>query len=324
MILITGGAGYIGSQVNKELNKLGYKTIVVDNLINGHIELVKWGTFINLDLMEKKELIELFKAKKIDAVMHFAAFAYVGESVLEPKKYYLNNVVGTLNLLEAMLSAGVDKIIFSSTCAIYGNPVYTPMDEDHPKEPINPYGRSKLAVEHILEDFSRAYGLKYVSLRYFNVAGADFEGEVGEWHEPETHLIPNILDAAIGVKPYVEVFGTDYETEDGTCIRDYIHVVDLAKAHIDALEYLFEHESSDVFNLGTGKGCSVMEVIEAVKRITGKDFKVKLSDRRPGDPPILVAKAEKAKQILGWAPKHGLDEIIETAWRWHRRLRGLC
>ncbi len=320
-VLITGGAGYIGSHVNKELHRKGFKTIVIDNLINGHKEFVKWGDFFEVDLLDKNAVEKIFKSVKIDAVMHFAAFAYVGESVKEPKKYYINNVVGTLNLLEVMLRAGVDKFIFSSTCAVYGNPEYVPIDEDHPKNPINPYGKSKLSVEYILEDFSKAYGLKYVSLRYFNAAGADPEAEIGEWHEPETHLIPNILDAAIGVKSYVEVFGVDYDTHDGTCIRDFIHVKDLAEAHIKALMYILEGGESSALNLGTGTGHSVREIVNLVEKITGKRIRVKESPRRPGDPPVLVANPSKASRLLNWKAEYGIEDIIRTAWKWHKKLR---
>ncbi len=316
-ILITGGAGYIGSHVNKELNKLGYETIVVDNLVNGHRELVRWGKLYEVDLLNKGALRDILESERIDAVMHFAAFAYVGESVREPKKYYLNNVVGTLSLLEAMLEAGVDKLIFSSTCAVYGNPKYIPIDEEHPKNPINPYGRSKLAVEHMLEDFGRAYGLRYVSLRYFNAAGADPEGEIGEWHEPETHLIPNVIYAALGIKPYVEVFGTDYNTEDGTCVRDFIHVSDLASAHVRALEYLINGGESCALNLGAGEGYSVRRILELVERISGRSFEVKYSQRREGDPPVLISDPSKAKKVLGWEAEYGIEDIIRTAFNWH-------
>ncbi len=322
-ILITGGAGYIGSHVNKELHRKGFETIVVDNLVNGHREFVRWGDLLEVDLLDRNALEGIFKSVEIDAVMHFAAFAYVGESVKEPKKYYVNNVLGTLNLLEAMLGAGVNRFIFSSTCAVYGNPKYVPIDEDHPKDPINPYGRSKLSVEHMLEDFSKAYGLNYVSLRYFNAAGADPEAEIGEWHEPETHLIPNVLDVAVGVKEYVEVFGTDYDTPDGTCVRDFIHVEDLAEAHVRALFYILEGGESVVLNLGTGEGYSVKEVISLVERITGRSIRLRESPRREGDPPVLIADPSKAKRLLNWEAKYGIEDIIRTAWRWHERLRTL-
>ncbi len=320
-VLITGGAGYIGSHVNKYLNKLGIETVVIDNLVNGHIEFVKWGKFYKLDLSNKEAVYEVLKKEKIKAVMHFAAFAYVGESVNEPAKYYLNNVYNTLNLLEVMLKNNIDIIVFSSTCAVYGNPKYIPIDENHPKAPISPYGKSKLSVEMVLEDFSQAYGIRYASLRYFNAAGADKEAEIGEWHEPETHLIPNILDVAFGVKEYVEIFGTDYETEDGTCIRDFIHVEDLAKAHILALEYIMKKNENLVLNLGVGRGYSVKQVIKVVEEVTGKKIKVKESPRRKGDPPVLVADPSRAKELLGWKPENGIYDIVESAWIWHKKLR---
>ena len=320
-VLITGGAGYIGSHVNKYLNKLGIETVVIDNLVNGHIEFVKWGKFYKLDLSNKEAVYEVLKKEKIKAVMHFAAFAYVGESVNEPAKYYLNNVYNTLNLLEVMLKNNIDIIVFSSTCAVYGNPKYIPIDENHPKDPISPYGKSKLSVEMVLEDFSQAYGIRYASLRYFNAAGADKEAEIGEWHEPETHLIPNILDVAFGVKEYVEIFGTDYETEDGTCIRDFIHVEDLAKAHILALEYIMKKNENLVLNLGVGRGYSVKQVIKVVEEVTGKKIKVKESPRRKGDPPVLVADPSRAKELLGWKPENGIYDIVESAWIWHKKLR---
>lgn len=320
-VLITGGAGYIGSHVNKYLNKLGIETVVIDNLVNGHIEFVKWGKFYKLDLSNKEAVYEVLKKEKIKAVMHFAAFAYVGESVNEPAKYYLNNVYNTLNLLEVMLKNNIDIIVFSSTCAVYGNPKYIPIDENHPRAPISPYGKSKLSVEMVLEDFSQAYGIRYASLRYFNAAGADKEAEIGEWHEPETHLIPNILDVAFGVKEYVEIFGTDYETEDGTCIRDFIHVEDLAKAHILALEYIMKKNENLVLNLGVGRGYSVKQVIKVVEEVTGKKIKVKESPRRKGDPPVLVADPSRAKELLGWKPENGIYDIVESAWIWHKKLR---
>jgi UDP-glucose 4-epimerase len=321
MILITGGAGYIGSHVNKLLNKKGYETIVLDNLIYGHKEFIKWGEFILCDLSNIEQLRLIFKKYPIKAVMHFAAFAYVGESVKNPQKYYLNNVKNTLNLIQVMLENNVNYIVFSSTCATYGIPKEIPIPENHPQNPINPYGQSKLMVEKILKDYSDAYGLKYVSLRYFNAAGADIETEIGEWHEPETHLIPLVLDVAIGKSKEVKVFGTDYPTPDGTAIRDFIHVTDLAEAHILALEYLFRENKSDVFNLGNGRGYSVMEVIKETEKITKKEIKYTKWDRREGDPAVLVGSSKKAKEVLGWNPKYdSLSTIIETAWNWHGKL----
>lgn len=318
MILIVGGAGYIGSHVNKLLNFYGYKTVVFDNLIYGHREFVKWGEFVLGDLSNKEQLRLCFRKYPIVAVMHFAAFAYVGESVIDPAKYYINNVSNTLNLLEVMREFGVQYFIFSSTCATYGIPKEIPITEQHPQNPINPYGKSKLMIEQILKDYDNAYGIKHINLRYFNAAGADPDCEIGECHEPETHLIPLALEVAAGRKDYIEIFGTDYDTPDGTCIRDYIHVNDLAIAHILALEYLLKENKSDSFNLGSEKGFSVREVIETVRKVTGKDIKVVESERRAGDPPVLVASSQKAKEILKWSPQFDrLETIIETAWKWH-------
>ena len=321
-VLICGGAGYIGSHVNKRLHQEGCETIVLDNLVYGHREAVKWGTFIRGDLKNIDEIEGVFQAHKIDAVFHFAAYAYVGESVLEPEKYYYNNVVNTLNLLSAMKKSSCDKIIFSSTCATYGEPERVPITEDMPQNPINPYGWSKLMVEQILRDYQRAYGLKFVVLRYFNAAGTDPEGETGESHNPETHLIPLVLDAAGGKREDIKVFGMDYDTPDGSCVRDYIHVADIASAHVLALRYLENGGAGDFFNLGNEKGTSVLEVIDSAKRITGRDFKVTLAERRPGDPAKLVGSSEKARRVLGWAPGYvDIDTIIAHAWQWHENKR---
>jgi len=321
MILTTGGAGYIGSHLNKLASESGYDTIVLDNLIYGHKEFVKWGNFHKVDLSNLDELRSLFKSYDIDAVMHFAAYTYVGESVSDPQKYYNNNLKNTLNLLQVMLENDVKQFIFSSTSAIYGEPIKIPITEDHPQNPINPYGKAKLMVEKILEDYNTSYGLNYVSLRYFNAAGADPDGEIGEWHNPETHLIPLVLDAAIGRSDHVKIFGTDYPTPDGTCIRDYIHVMDLADAHIKALQYLECNDKSDVFNLGNGNGFSVREVIEKSRQVTGDPISVVESDRRPGDPPVLIGSSKKAEDILNWNPKYKkLEKIIESAWNWHKKL----
>lgn len=321
MILITGGAGYIGSHVNKELYKGGYKTVIFDNLVYGHKELVKWGEFILGDLENIEQLRLLFRKYPIKAVMDFAAFAYVGESIKNPQKHYINNVKNTLNLLEVMLENKVKYFIFSSTCATYGFPIKIPISENHPQNPINPYGQSKLIIEKILKDYDDAYGLKYISLRYFNAAGADPDCKIGEWHNPETHLIPLVLDVAIGKRKEIKIFGTDHDTPDKTCIRDYIHVTDLAKAHILALEYLLNKGKSEIFNLGNGNGFSVKEVIKASKEITKKHIPVVEAKRRPGDPPILIGKAEKANKILNWQPDYGnLYTIIETAWNWNKVL----
>lgn len=321
MILIVGGAGYIGSHLNKEINKRGYETVIFDNLSYGHEEFVKWGTFERGDLGNIDDIKSILNKYPIEAVMHFAAFTYVGESVKDPQKYYLNNVKNTLNLLQAMLEENVKQFIFSSTCATYGNPVEIPITENHPQNPINPYGRGKLIVEQILKDYSAAYGLNYASLRYFNAAGADPDGDVGELHDPETHLIPLILDVAAGKRENVKIFGTDYDTPDGTCIRDYIHVTDLADAHILALKYLQDNQKSDVFNLGNGNGFSVKEVIETAREITGNEIKAVEAERRQGDPPILIGSSHKAKEVLKWKPKYGdLSQIVETAWNWHKKL----
>jgi UDP-glucose 4-epimerase len=317
MILIAGGAGYIGSHANKILNKRGFETVVYDNLSRGHREFAKWGQFVLGDVADKDQLRHCFKTYPIEAVMHYCAFCYVGESVDHPSEYYRNNVINTLNLLDVMVECGVKYFIFSSTCATYGNPLQIPMTEEHSQKPINPYGKSKLMVEQILKDYDAAYGIRHVCLRYFNAAGADPEGEIGEWHEPEPHLIPLALQVAAEQREHIQIYGTDYETPDGTCIRDYIHVNDLAAAHILALEYLQSGAPSDAFNLGNNNGFSVKEVIQSVGSVTGKTIKVVEAERRPGDPPILVGSAEKARQILGWQPQYtSLAEIIKTAWHW--------
>lgn len=321
MILIVGGAGYIGSHVNKVLNERGYETIILDNLSYGHEESVKWGTLCKCDLANINEVDDIFTKYDINAVMHFSSFIDVGESVRNPEKYYNNNVVNTMNLLNVMLKHDVKKFIFSSTCATYGIPQKIPLTENHPQNPINPYGWTKLMVERILKDYDTAYGLKSVILRYFNASGADESGIIGEWHNPETHLIPLILDAAMGKREDIKIFGTDYDTPDGTCIRDYIHVTDLADAHFLSLEYLNKNNQSNQFNLGNGQGFSVREVIESVKRVTGRNFNVTQTQRREGDPAILIGSSKKAKDTLGWDPQYvNIDKIIETAWNWHQKL----
>lgn len=318
MILVVGGAGYIGSHTNKELNQRGYQTVIYDNLEYGHRESVKWGVLEVGDTADEKRLEEIFIKYPIEAVMHFAAYAYVGESVKTPAKYYLNNVCNTVRLLELMRKYRVNTIVFSSTCATYGVPAQYPITEDMPQHPINPYGASKLMVERMLCDYHQAYGLRYCCLRYFNAAGADPDGEIGESHVPETHLIPLILDAASGARPFVSIFGTDYPTQDGTCIRDYIHVADLADAHIRALEYLKSGGESTCLNLGNGNGDSVRHVIDVVKHITGKEFEVRLEARRAGDPPVLIGSAKKAEEILGWRPQYTeIEKMVEHAWNWH-------
>lgn len=320
MILIVGGAGYIGSHVNKLLNKSGFKTVVFDNLVRGNREFVKWGEFVLGDLADRNQIRLCFKKYPIEAVMHFSAFAYVGESVIDPARYYLNNVSNTLNLLEVMKEFNIRYFIFSSTCATYGIPEEIPIAENHTQKPVNPYGKSKLMIEEILEDYDQAYGMRHIKLRYFNAAGADPEGEIGERHDPETHLIPLAIYSALGITEHVKIFGTDYPTKDGTCIRDYIHVNDLSDAHIKALEYVMDNNTSNSFNLGNGIGYSVREIIHAVKRISKKDFKVIESERREGDPPVLISNYNKAIEILGWRPQHvDIDTIVETAYRWHSK-----
>ncbi|MBP0020322.1 MAG: UDP-glucose 4-epimerase GalE [Cyanobacteria bacterium SBLK] len=325
-ILVTGGAGYIGSHAVLALQKEGYEVIILDNLVYGHRELVEEVLKVELivgDTGDRELLDNLFATHNITAVMHFAAYAYVGESVTAPDKYYRNNVIGTLTLLEAMLKAKVNKFVFSSTCAVYGVPKTFPIPEDHPKDPINPYGQSKLMVEQMLADLDRAYDLRSVRFRYFNAAGADPQGRLGEDHDPETHLIPLTLYTALGKREAIYMFGTDYPTPDGTCIRDYIHVSDLASAHVLGLNYLLKGGKTEVFNLGNGTGFSVKEVIEAAKKVTGKDFTVLKRDRRPGDPPKLVGAGEKAREILGWTPQYaGIEEIIAHAWQWHQKRHG--
>jgi len=317
-ILVVGGAGYIGSQTVKHLSENGYQVIVADNLVYGHKEALDTKIpFYKADLEDINTLRPIFKQHQIDGVLHFAAYTYVGESVQNPQKYYKNNLKGTINLLEVMLENNVKKIVFSSTCATYGNPQYMPMDEKHPQAPINPYGKSKYMVEQIFKDYAYAYGLKYIALRYFNAAGADESAQMGESHNPETHLIPLVLRAIKGELKNITVFGTDYDTPDGTCIRDYVHVEDLAQAHRIALEKL------DTFcgfiNLGTGNGTSVKEVIAAAEKVTGKKCPVVYGARRDGDPARLYADNKFAKNILGWQVKYpDIESIVRTAWNWEK------
>jgi UDP-glucose 4-epimerase len=320
MILIAGGAGYIGSHVNKLLNEKGYETAVYDSLIYGHRRFVKWGQMVLGDLANREQLRLCFEKYPIEAVMHFGGFTYVGESVNDPAKYYQNNLINTLNLVDVMKAFGVKYFVFSSSCAVYGIPHTIPIDETEPQKPINPYGKTKSMVEEILKDYDRAYGIKHVNLRYFNAAGADIDGEIGESHKPETHLIPLVIRAALGVIDSVKVFGVDYATKDGTCIRDYIHVSDLAEAHVKALEYLKKKNVSDSINLGNGNGYSVREVIDAVKRVGKRHFKVIEDGRREGDPPVLISSSQKARKMLDWKPRYtDIDEIVATAWKWHSR-----
>jgi len=321
-ILVTGGAGYIGSHTVKELLKRGYGTVTFDNLSTGHREFVRGGEFIEADLRDIDALRSVFSDHRIDAVIHFAASCYVGESVKQPMKYYENNVLCGLNLLAAMVEQKVRHIIFSSTCAVYGAPNEIPITEEHPQLPINPYGQTKSLFEDILVSHERLHGIRHVSLRYFNAAGCDPDGEIGEKHDPETHLIPLTLDAALGIGPELQVFGNDYDTPDGTCIRDYIHVCDLADAHILCLEHLLGGGASDAYNLGTGNGYPVRQIIEATERITGRSVPHTDAPRRSGDPPELVAGAEKIERGLGWSPRQSsIDEILSTAWTWQKKLR---
>lgn len=322
-VLVTGGAGYIGSHTVLALQQAGYAVVVVDNLVYGHrdiVESVLQVEFICGDICDRTLLDQVFAQYDIAAVIHFAAYAYVGESVEEPAKYYRNNVLGTLTLLEAMLAAKVSNFVFSSTCASYGNPNQIPIPEEHPQDPINPYGMTKFMVEKILTDFDQAYGLRSVRFRYFNAAGADPEGRLGEDHNPETHLIPLVLMTALGKRDNITIFGTDYKTSDGTCVRDYIHVTDLAQAHVLGLEYLLAGGETSVFNLGNGDGFSVREVIDMAKKVTELPISVVEGYRRAGDPAILIGSAAKARKVLNWQPQYAdLEKIITHAWQWHQK-----
>jgi len=316
-ILVVGGAGYIGSHMCKYLAGQGYQPVVLDNLSLGHRQAVQWGPLYEGNMDDQALLEQIFSRHRIKAVMHFAAFCYVGESVHEPLKYYRNNISATLGLLAAMRAHGVDKLIFSSTCATYGEPEFLPITEEHPQNPINPYGRSKLMMEQIFDDLDEADGLRTVCLRYFNAAGADPEGALGEDHDPETHLIPLVLQTALGQRPELTVFGNDYPTEDGTCIRDYIHITDLAQAHFLSLQHLLNGGGSRKYNLGNGNGYSILDVLETAGRVTGREIPYRFADRRAGDPAALVGGAAKAADELGWKPLYGnLEVILETAWNW--------
>jgi UDP-glucose 4-epimerase len=329
-ILVVGGCGYIGSHACKALASMGHNVINLDNLSRGHREFARWGQFYEGDLGDSALLDRIFAACAVDVVMHFAAFAYVGESVSKPDLYYINNIQKPLVLLEAMRKHSVKNFIFSSTCASYGElpPESIPVGESHVQAPVNPYGRSKYFFEQILKDYDHAYGIKSIFFRYFNAAGADPDCEVGEWHDPETHLIPLIFQAAIGVAPPLTVFGSDYEIPggngDGTAVRDYIHIVDLVQAHVRGIDYLKKFNKTEAFNLGNGRGFSVLEVIHAAQRICGLKVPYTLGPRRPGDPPILVGSAEKARGLLGWKPEFPeLDQILSTAWAWEKKLRNV-
>jgi UDP-glucose 4-epimerase len=316
-ILVAGGAGYIGAHTCLDLFHKGFTPVVYDNLSNGHAEFVKWGPLEVGDIRDRHRLDEVFATYRPAAIVHFAAAIEVGESVRDPGLYFENNVGGTLTLLRAAQAAGVDKFVFSSTCATYGVPTAIPMNETHPQLPINPYGRSKLIVEQMLQELDRYQGFRSFVLRYFNAAGADPEGRIGEWHTPETHAIPIALDAALGRRPRFQVLGSDYDTRDGSCVRDFVHVLDLADAHTRAIEHLINNGTSHALNLGTGHGTTVKELLDAVRRVVGRDFKIIYEPRREGDSPALVADNALAKRTIGWSPRHNLQSIIETAWNWH-------
>jgi len=321
MILVTGGAGYVGSHACKALAKAGFTPVTYDNLSTGHAYAVKWGPFVQGDLTDQALLKETLRKYQPRAVLHFAASALVIESIEHPAHYYTNNVAATLSLLNAMKECGLSTLIFSSSCATYGTAQFTPITEDHPQLPINPYGRTKWIAEQMMADFDAAYGLKTISLRYFNAAGADLDTQIGENHHPETHLIPSVIHAALGLKPQITVYGTDFPTRDGSAIRDYIHVQDLADAHVRALQYLLETKKSNAINLGTGFGASVLDIVNAVGEFCGKSIPVHLESRRAGEPSHLTADFKKARELLGWVPQYsGLPTIIESAWKWHQFL----
>src|SRR3954452_13206648 len=323
-ILVTGGAGYIGSHTAKLLAAAGHEPVVCDDFSQGHEWAVKWGPLERGRLSDAARLTEVFTSRKIDVVVHFAANALVGESMTNPAKYFQNNTVGSLNLLNAMHDAGVETIVFSSTCATYGDPVRVPIDESHPQAPVNPYGESKLMVEKILRWYGDAYDLRWMALRYFNAAGADPDGEIGEDHDPESHLIPLVIGAAQGVRPPVKIFGTDYPTPDGTAVRDYIHVMDLADAHLRALNRLAAGTPSQAINLGTGRGHSVREVVDAVTRVSGGTVPAVEPPRRAGDPPDLVAAPARAREVLGWTCRYPeLETIVRHAWAWHQKAKAV-
>jgi UDP-glucose-4-epimerase GalE len=319
-ILVTGGAGYIGSHTAMVLAAAGHEPVIFDDMSQGHEWAVEWGALERGSLSDPARLAQVFAARPIDAVVHFAASALVGESMTNPAKYFRNNTVATLNLLDAMRDAGVSTLVFSSTCATYGDPVRVPIDESHPQVPVNPYGESKLMIEKIMRWYGEAYGLRWMALRYFNAAGADPEGRIGEDHDPESHLIPLVIGAAQGTRPPVKIFGTDYPTADGTAIRDYIHVLDLADAHLRALDRLRSGTPSQAINLGTGHGHSVREVVDTVARVAGKPVPVVESPRRAGDPPELVAAPARAREVLGWTCRYAeLETIVRHAWAWHEK-----
>ena len=318
-VLVTGGAGYIGSQTAKSLSRAGFEPVVYDNLSVGHRWAVNWGPLVEADLCDLDSLKHTLKKYDITAAIHFAAHAYVGESMREPRRYFQNNVTNTLHLLDSLLDAGIGYVVFSSSCAVYGIPQYIPIPESHSKVPVNPYGESKLFIERVLDWYARVYGMRWAALRFFNAAGADPSGELGEVHHPETHLLPLVIDAALRNRGPVAIYGVDYPTADGTAIRDYIHVCDLAEAHVLALRHLLSKGESFVANLGTGRGVSVREIVAAVERIAGAVINVRQAPRRPGDPPVLVADSSYAENLLGWQPKaSALESIVSSAWHWHR------
>ncbi|WP_087002724.1 UDP-glucose 4-epimerase GalE [Rhizobium sullae] len=318
-VLVVGGAGYIGSHTCLDLANKGYKPVVFDNFSNGHREFVRWGPTEEGDIRDRARLEEVLAKHKPSAILHFAALIEVGESVKDPVSFYENNVIGTLTLLSAAQAAGIKAFVFSSTCATYGLPQSVPLDEAHRQVPINPYGRTKYIVEQALADYDQYKGLRSVILRYFNAAGADFEGRIGEWHQPETHAIPLAIDAALGRRQGFKVFGSDYETRDGTCVRDYIHVLDLADAHVRAVEYLLRGGDSVALNLGTGTGTTVKELLGAIEDVSKRPFPVEYIGRREGDSHTLVANNDKARDVLGWVPQYDLSQIIQSAWNWHSR-----
>jgi len=318
-VLVVGGAGYIGSHTCLDLANKGFKPVVYDNFSNGHREFVKWGPAEEGDIRDRARLDEVLAKHKPAAILHFAALIEVGESVKDPVAFYENNVIGTLTLLSAAQAAGVKAFVFSSTCATYGLPQSVPLDESHQQVPINPYGRTKYIVEQALADYDQYKGLRSVVLRYFNAAGADFEGRIGEWHTPETHAIPLAIDAALGRRQGFKVFGSDYDTRDGTCVRDYIHVLDLADAHVRAVEYLLRGGDSVALNLGTGTGTTVKELLGTIETVSNRPFPVEYVGRREGDSTTLVANNDKARDILGWSPQYDLTEIIQSAWNWHAK-----
>ena len=317
-ILVTGGAGYIGAHVAKELHSAGHLPIVLDSLFRGHRDFVRWGPLLEMDLSSLARNPKILRKYSIDAVIHLAALAYVDESLVNPSEYFANNITNTHTLLDAMRAAGVDKIIFSSTCATYGNPTSVPISEDHQQHPVNPYGESKRTAERMVQWYENAYGLKWFTLRYFNAAGADESGDIGEAHDPETHLVPRAIAAAMGAISHLDVYGTDYDTPDGTAVRDFVHVTDLARAHVAALTKLVEGTPSQALNLGTGRGYSVKEVLAEVEAVSGRRVPAVMKPRRAGDPGTLVADASRAIGVLGWRPQYSsLRNIVETACRWH-------